>query len=46
MDDFTDGKGKTSRRRFAKTVASALVAVPIISSLSSCSEQPGNKSVK
>jgi len=32
----SDAKEKTSRRSFAKTVATALVAAPVLSSLSSC----------
>ncbi len=36
---------KTSRRRFAKTIASALVAVPVASSLSSCSPSPNPTSL-
>ena len=39
MNDFEDAKKKTSRRRFAKTAASALVAMPVISSLSSCAQK-------
>ncbi len=41
MEDSTDANGKTSRRRFTKTVASALVAVPVLSSLSSCYQPSG-----
>jgi hypothetical protein len=33
MNDSTDAKEKTSRRRFAKSVATALVAAPVVSSL-------------
>jgi hypothetical protein len=40
MKDPTDPKEKTSRRSFAKTVASALVAVPVGSSLRSHTEPP------
>jgi len=40
MKDSTDATEKTSRRRFTKTVASALVAMPVISSLSSCAQKP------
>lgn len=43
MKEPADATGKTSRRRFAKTVASALVAVPVISTVSSCSQPPENK---
>jgi hypothetical protein len=40
MKDSTDAKEKTSRRGFTKTIATALVAVPVISSLSSCAKKP------
>ena len=38
MKDSTDAKEKTSRRSFAKSVATALVAAPVVSSLSSCAK--------
>ncbi len=41
MKDSPDAKEKTSRRNFAKSVASALVAVPVASSLSSAAQPPG-----
>jgi len=41
MKDSTDAKEKTSRRSFAKTVATALVAVPVGSSLRSHAQPPG-----
>src|SRR2546423_9863019 len=41
MKDSTDAKEKTSRRSFAKSVATALVAAPVVSSLSSCAQKPG-----
>ena len=40
MKDSPDAKEKTSRRSFAKTVASALVAVPVGSSLGSHAQPP------
>lgn len=40
MKDSTDAKEKTSRRSFAKSVATALVAAPVVSSLSSCAQKP------
>ena len=40
MKEFPDTAEKTSRRRFTKTIASALVAAPVISSLSSCAQNP------
>lgn len=39
MKDSTDAKEKTSRRSFAKSVATALVAAPVLSSLSSCAHK-------
>jgi len=38
MKDSTNAKEKTSRRSFAKSVATALVAAPVVSSLSSCAK--------
>ena len=39
MNDSQDVPKKTSRRRFTKTAASALVAMPVIASLSSCKDK-------
>ena len=39
MKDSEDAPKTTSRRRFTKTAASALVAMPVISSLSSCAQR-------
>ena len=49
MKEFSQAPEKTSRRGFTKTVASALVAAPVIASLSSCAQKakvdgPGDKS--
>lgn len=43
-ESTNDATGKTSRRHFARTVASALVAVPVISALTSCATQPDSNS--
>ena len=39
MNDSEDAREKTSRRRFAKSAASALVAMPVISALTSCAKK-------
>jgi hypothetical protein len=44
MKDSPDAKEKTSRRSFAKTVATALIAAPVVSSLSSCAQPSGTPS--
>lgn len=44
MKKSRDNSEKTSRRSFNKRIATALVAAPVLSALSSCKRQEGNRS--